>query len=130
MKNENEDSLERNGEDDGGYEKTGLGRRIAVTLPLLAYWIYPPEVKEGAEVQSAQCHGHDPGAARGGLDGSRDQHAYARARVVPPARIMGILTPYASGPSPVYTAAAICRPRTTGVSARLSESSFSLRSWQ
>jgi len=29
-----------------------VGILLLVTLPLLAYWIYPPQVKEGAEVQS------------------------------------------------------------------------------
>ena len=36
----------------GSWDFAPVGILLLVLLPLLAYWLYPPEVKEGAEVQS------------------------------------------------------------------------------
>ena len=48
------------------------------------------------------CHSHDSGAARGRVYDSRHQYAHGRTRALPPTRHHGIITPFATGPSPVY----------------------------
>ena len=48
------------------------------------------------------CHGDDSGAARGRFDDPWHEHAQLALLLCLQFGIMGIITPYGSGPSPVY----------------------------
>ena len=52
---------------------------------------------------TAHVTAHDPGAARGRFDHPGHEHAASRSMLLClQSGIMGIITPYGSGPSPVY----------------------------
>ena len=60
------------------------------------------KVEGSARERHRAHHGNVAGHAGGGHDDSRHRRAGARATVCLTLGIMGVLTPFATGPSPVY----------------------------